>query len=129
MIDGDKYGRFLSPFIVKTYSGAEVRAIWGSVCVLIQRGIAYSRSELDPCCIRKALLSGHLQLWTFSEDGVIITVMITELRDYAKKRSCNLLLVSSEQSKKIWRALFPYMQNWLLANDRLWQRWSGRSTR
>lgn len=117
VINGERKPYFPSLFTIQTYTGHAIREVWGSTCALMQRGILHSRGELDLHVIREALLAEHFQLWTFTREGIILTVMLTEIRQYPLKRSCTMVLVAGQDLSKIWPQLMPYMKTWLKAND------------
>lgn len=117
VINGERKTYFPSLFTINTYTGHAVRNVWGSVCAMLQKGLLHSRGELDIVSLREALLMEKFQLWTFSRAGIILTVMLTELRQYPLKKSCNMVLVAGQDLSEIWPQLLPYMKTWLKAND------------
>jgi hypothetical protein len=117
VINGERKTYFPSLFTINTYTGHSIRAVWGSVCAMLQKGLLYSRGELDLVSLREALLAEKFQLWTFARGEIILTVMLTELRQYPLKKSCNMVLVAGQDLAEIWPQLLPYMKTWLKAND------------
>ncbi len=117
VINGERKEYFPSLFTIDTYTGSAIRKVWGSVCAMLQRGVLYGRGELTLATIQEALFQEHFQLWTFTREGIILTVMLTEIRQYPMKRSCNMVLVAGQDLSKIWPQLMPYIKTWLKAND------------
>lgn len=117
MIDGADKEELLSRFTITTYTGQAVRAAWGSVRGFVVQALAFSREELDIQTVWSACLKELMQLWVIKHEGRVVCVMITELRIYAKKRSCNLVAVAGMQSRNIWKIFAPYLKTWLTANS------------
>lgn len=117
MINRDNKQALSARLKIKSYTGTNAREIWGTVRGFILRAIAFSRGELDIHAIWRALEAERLQLWLITQDEKPLCVMITELRVFAEKRSCNLVAVAGKQTQDIWQEFFPYFKNWLIANE------------
>jgi len=117
VIDRDNNYCLSSRFIIKSYTGMATREIWGTVRGFVMRAIAFSRGELDIDCIWRACEKGHIQIWVITEDGFPVCVMLTELRVYAEKKSCNLVAVAGKQARTVWKEFFSYFKTWLIANN------------
>ena len=117
VINGERKDYFPSLFTIDTYTGQVIHGVWDRICALLQLGILHSRGELTLAIIKDALLLEHFQLWTFTREGLILTIMLTEIRQYPMKKSCNMVLVAGQDLSKIWPQLLPYMKTWLKAND------------
>lgn len=108
---------FLSPtYQTDTYTGELSIAFWESVWPFLQEAVRWSRKELTAEAVQRAVAQEKAQLWTFRRDGEIRCVMVTELLLYAKKVSCNILVLSGKGTKQIWEEIKVYLFTWLRAN-------------
>lgn len=117
MIKRESNSCLSSRFIIKSFTGQAARDIWGTARGFILQAIAFSRGELDINCVWRACEKGHIQIWVVYADDIPICVMLTELRNYSKKKSCNLVAVAGKQTRVIWKEFFAYFRTWLIANE------------
>lgn len=105
-----------SPLNIQTYSGCEVREIWGEIGPLLMQALAYSRKELNIASMWNGLTSGSMRIWVIRYETDLLCIMVTEVRKYAEKLSCNIVAVAGEDACRVWREFGNFFRCWLEAN-------------
>lgn len=114
---GKSIPEFFPPFEVKSYTGAAIEDIWPFVEPLLDKAVIVSRKELSLDYIRGSLLTEHMQLWVATENGELIGTMVTELRQHANKKICNVVALDGTNIVSIWHQGARYVLAWLIANE------------
>lgn len=89
-----------------------VERVWPAVAPFIERFIEKTgehRWNLED--IKKAILERDMQLWAIENEGLISTVIITEIINYPRVRECSVFMVSGSRADD-WRDSVQEMVVW-----------------
>lgn len=116
----DKKGPLISEltshFDVYTYTGPEIVNIWHLVEGPIRASADWSRGEFLPEDALKMLLERKMTLWLFARDKEIYLTVLTEVRDYPRKRSCIIYAATGQKLGEVWRFALARFKQWMLDN-------------
>lgn len=117
----DKKGPLISEltahFDVYTYTGPEIVSIWHLVEGPIRASADWSRGEFLPEDALKMLLERKMTLWLFTRDKEIYLTVLTEVRDYPRKRSCIIYAATGKKLGEVWRFALARFRQWALDNS------------
>ena len=115
--DGDVNLELTAPsFQLFTYTGDEVLKIWPTVWPMLELAADWSRGEFRPEDTLALLLARKMILWVFHFDGYIRLAVLTEVRDYPRKRVCNIYAAAGSRLLESWKQALPLVRGWLEEN-------------
>jgi hypothetical protein len=92
-----------------------VDSVWPDVVGHIDRALARGGGRYAPADFLHALIRREMQLWLVQEDGHILGVIVTELRNYPRRRCCRYLLLAGDGFVR-WQHLQQDIEAWARAN-------------
>lgn len=117
----DKKGPLISEltahFDVYTYTGPEILHIWHLVEGPIRASADWSRGEFLPEDALKMLLERKMTLWLFTREKEIFLTLLTEVRDYPRRRSCIIYAATGKKLGEVWRFALTRFRQWALDNS------------
>jgi len=117
----DKKGPLISEltahFDVYTYTGPEIVSIWHLVEGPIRASADWSRGEFLPEDALKMLLERKMTLWLFTREKEIFLTLLTEVRDYPRRRSCIIYAATGKKLGEVWRFALTRFRQWALDNS------------
>ena len=117
----DKKGPLISEltsrFDVYTYTGPEIVNIWHLVEGPIRASADWSRGEFLPEDALKMLLERKMTLWLFTREKEIFLTLLTEVRDYPRRRSCLIYAATGKKLGEVWRFALARFRQWALDNS------------
>ena len=117
----DKKGPLISEltshFDVYTYTGPEIVSIWHLVEGPIRASADWSRGEFLPEDALKMLLERKMTLWLFTREKEIFLTLLTEVRDYPRRRSCLIYAATGKKLGEVWRFALARFRQWALDNS------------
>ena len=100
-----------------TYTGESVLGIWSTVEPMLKLAAAWSRGEFSSEDALSLLLARRMILWVFHQDGNIHLAVLTEVRDYPRKRVCNIYAAAGKNLLEVWSQTLPMVRGWLKENQ------------
>lgn len=70
----------------------DLDSIWETVKPFIEQALEESPNDYTSQDIYEAVLLRDMQLWVWKENEKIIAALVTELRDFPRKKICTLVL-------------------------------------
>ncbi len=114
---GDVNFEINRPFDVYTYTGPEIVSIWHLVEGPIRASADWSRGEFLPEDALKMLLERKMTLWLFLREKEIFLTLLTEVRDYPRRRSCIIYAATGKKLGEVWRFALARFRQWALDNS------------
>ena len=101
--------------IITDVNTEDVSDIWPLVDVMLARAIDQNQGEFTLDDIHGGLLAGLYRLWLVYEDTDILGVAVCEIRNYARRRICYVLLMAGEGFND-WAWTINSIEEWALDN-------------
>ncbi|MGW8181338.1 MAG: hypothetical protein ACWGQW_21615 [bacterium] len=92
----------------------DVGYFWPMVMPLIERVLRKSNGEYLAVDIYERLLDGTMQLWLISEELDLLSVLVTEVLTYPRKRICVMVLAAGEDLEALTGQL-EVLEEWALS--------------
>lgn len=116
--DGDVNLELTAPsYQLLTYTGESVLSIWATVEPMLRLAAVWSRGEFSTEDALSLLLARRMILWVFHVDGSIHLAVLTEVRDYPRKRVCNIYAAAGKNLLEVWTQALPLVRGWLEENQ------------
>ena len=93
----------------------QVAGAWPEVVGHIERALVHSGGRYSSEDFFHALMRREMQLWLVHEADRIVGVVITELRNYPRRRCCRYLLLAGDGFAR-WQHLQDDIEAWARAN-------------
>lgn len=115
--DGDVNFELTAPsYQLLTYTGESVLGIWVTVEPMLRLAAVWSRGEFSTEDALSLLLARRMILWVFHVEGKIHLAVLTEVRDYPRKRVCNIYAAAGKNLLEVWTQALPLVKGWLTEN-------------
>lgn len=90
---------------------AEVERVWGIVSPDIERALRFADGKYQIEDVKDALSRRDMQLWVAAEGGEALSVAVTEIVNYPRKRVCVVMFCGGREFKR-WLHHIEEIERW-----------------
>lgn len=95
---------------------SDVDMIWPQVKAYLQQAIDRNQGEFTLDDVHLGLITGFMTLWiAYDKKGKILAAAVCEMRDFAKRKICYLLLMAGDGFDD-WSWAINSIEDWALQN-------------
>lgn len=89
-----------------------VEAMWPQASPHLEPSIAMSRGCFEPVDVLAACAAGGMQLWLAADGNEIIGALVTELRDFPRKRLARVMFAGGKHVRRWYAEADKAIEDW-----------------
>jgi hypothetical protein len=86
-------------------------AVAADVKPLIEKALEYSLGEYMALDLLSYIHEGKMQLWVAADDHEIVGCVVTELKNFSRKKVCQIVVVAGERFDQ-WKYGYDLIEQW-----------------